>query len=225
MVRARLLGLAAMLACAVLTSCSQGTSASDGDCTSRFRLHGDIYRPAVGLQIPHRGVRIGTAPSVDCEGRAAPQLGDVELFAIPGQEPSQLVIVAEENGDAVYMDDTIPWRERPRLVKDSQQYLTCSGPTRFTGTWRYIDPEDVPNGEDYDSAHIPYTVNFTTREGSGVQLDQWAQVTLQAEITGGTKPVPSAGFLERAMSRNVPVAVTASCHAQSFQVETIRFAS
>lgn len=222
--RARFLALAAMIACALLMSCSPAPSAGEGDCTARVRLHGDTYRPVAGLQTPHRGERVGTAPYVDCEGDTEPGLGDAEVFTVRGHDASRLVIVAEENDDAVYINDTIPWRERPQLVKDSERYVKCSGPARFTGVWRYIEPEDMPNGEDYASAQAPYIGNFTTRTGTGVRLARWAQVTVQAEITGDTKPVPSAQFLERAMGKNVPVTVTATCRGKLFQVETIRFA-
>ena len=220
----RLLALIAAVSCAAVVSCSQGPSGNDGDCNARLRLHGDAYRPVDVLHTPHRDERIGTGTYLDCEGEPAPGLGDAQVFAIPGQDSSQLVIVAGEKRDGVYLAEAIPWRERPQLVKDSEHYLKCSGPVRFTGVWRYVEPDDMPNGEDYGSAQVPYTANFSTRKGTRLPLDRWSEVTLQAEITSDTKPVPSAQFLERATSGDVPVTVTATCHGESFHVETIRFA-
>ncbi len=220
---------AAVCCTALLTACSPDTSLGDSPDTAleegynaRFRFHSDLYRPAPGMQTPPRGKSLQTAPFVDCDRNTLPEMGEATLFAVPGHDPATLAIVAEENGDAVYINENIPWSERPQLVKESDQYLTCSGPARFVGNWRWIDPEDMPNMEDYDSARVPYTGNFTTRTGSGVQLDRWAQVTLQAEITADTQPVPSPHFIEQATSGDAPVTVTTTCRGNRFEVATIR---
>lgn len=212
------------LCCAGLVACSDDAGDFVGDCNARILVGDDLFRPANGLHTPPRGRRLGTAPYVDCEGETAPGLGRARLFSVPGQDSATLVLSSEEEGDAVYINETVPWEERPQLIKHAGHYLTCSGPARFTGMWRYIEPEDMPSGEDHDSAKVPYTANFVTRHGSGVGLERWAQVTLQAEITTATRPVPSPELIERATAEGVPVTVTTVCEDGRFRVATIRTA-
>ena len=218
------LALMAVMGCVAVASCSQGSAGSDGDCGADVRLHGDTYRAAPGLHIPHRGEPVGAGTWLDCEGDPVPALGQAQVFTIRSQDPSRLVIVAHDNKDTVFMNDTIAWRQRPQLVKDSEHNLACSGPARFTGIWNYVEPEDMPDMEDYDSARVPYAGNFSVWKGTGVGLDRWAEVTLQAEISSDTETVPSAESLERATTRDVPVTVTATCRGKSFLVDRIRFA-
>ena len=216
----RLVAVVAMLGCVALSSCGPGVEASD--CNVRFSLNGDIYRPASGLQTPHRGERIGTATTVGCDGKTSPKGRKVKLYEVVGHQPEEVVFLGRRS---LYIKETISWRARPQLIKNSERYLTCSGAgARFTGLWRYVEPEDMPNLEDYGSARVPYTAVFSTRQGTGVGLDRWAHVTLQAEVTRDTRPLPTPRFLKRATSGNEPVTVTATCRDQAFQVATMRFA-
>lgn len=219
-----MLALAMASACALSISCSSPDE-FEGECSALVRLDGEVYRPAAGLQVPHRGRSLGNAEFGDCEGDPVPNPQSVPAFAVRGEDPSRLVIVAGESGDFVHVNDTIRRGEAPKLIKESNHYLRCSGPARFTGVWNWVDPEDMPNGEDYASAHVPYTANFTAHEGTGVSLDRWALARLQARVTVETEPVPDAEFLERATGQNAPVAVTTTCRRGRFVVETIRFAT
>jgi hypothetical protein len=220
--RARCFAAIAVVVCLASASCSR-TSANTGDCNADLRLRGDTYRIVSGMHTPHRGEPVGTGTWLDCEGDPVREMGEARTFGIRGHDSPGLVIVAEEGGDVVYMKDTIAWRDRPEWLKESERYLTCNGPARFLGTWDYVDPEDMPNLENYESAQVPYTASFSVWEGTGVGMDSWAIVSLQAEITRDTQPQPSAKFLEKATSQNAPVHVTATCRGGSFLVDSIRF--
>lgn len=209
--------------CALSISCSPEDEL-DGECNARVRLDGEVYRPATGLQLPHRGRSLGNAEFGDCEGDSVPNPDAVPVFAVRGEDPSRVVIVVDEGGDYVHVNEAIQRDETPQIIKDARRYVRCSGPAHFTGMWNWVEPEDMPNGEEYASARVPYTGNFTAQRGTGVGLDRWALVKLQAEITAETRPVPDAAFLERATGQHEPVEVTTTCKGGKFFVASIRSA-
>lgn len=221
--RASLLAVSIGLCCVILAACvdEDDSGGSEGDCNARLLVNGELLRPVSLLQTPPRGERLGAASFVDCEGDVAAGLGRPRLFRVPDHSAGTVVLSSEEGGDVVYLNESVPWEKRPQLIKEAARYLTCSGPAQFTGTWRWIEPEDMPNGEDYDSASVPYTANFVTRRGTGVELERWEQVTLQAEVTAETRPVPSPQLIERATAEDIPVTVTTVCQGRRFRVATI----
>lgn len=219
-----LAGVVALVAAtALLSAC--GDRANEGDCVVRIRYDGDIYRPHSVMLTPRRGESLGVADRVDCDGESLPGESREEVFAVAGVDPSALVMTHEAGGEGVYINTGVPYRERPAILKEGSRFLECNGPASFTGSWGYIDPEDVPGFEDYDTAEVPYTGVFTSRRGRGLALDRWSQITLEAEITAATDPVPSPEFLEKVLVGNDPVVVTTRCRGKGFEVTSIRLAT
>jgi hypothetical protein len=99
-----------------------------------------------------------------------------------------------------------------------------TGSTHRAGAWRWIEPEDPANSETFDSLRVPYTGNFETSDGEGVALDRWATVSLQAEVTAETYPVPDDELFRRATLDREPVQVSLRCRDGAFEVASIRIA-
>ena len=218
-----LAGVVALAATPLVAGCA--TPDEGGECTVKIRYDGDVYRAHNALLTPRRGEALGPADFADCAGETMQSMGQPELYAVAGEDPSVLLISHEEGGDGLYLNEDIRYRDRPAVLKQGAQFLRCTGPARFTASWRYVDPADMPNNEDYESARVPYTAVFTSRRGRGLALDRWSKVTLEAEITSETDPVPSVKFLEDVLAGNAPVAVTARCRGQEFVVTSIRIAT
>lgn len=217
------MGAVAFAAGSLSAGCA--TPEEGGECSVKIRYDGDVYRVHSTLLTPRRGEALGAADFADCQGETMKSMGRAELYSVASEDPSVLVISHEEGGDAVYINEGIRYRDRPAILKEGSQFLTCTGPARFTGSWRYVDGVDMPNNEDYDSARVPYTGVFTSRRGRGLALDRWSQVTLEAEITADTNPVPSPEFLEDVLAGNTRVRVTTRCRDKGFEVTSIQRAT
>jgi hypothetical protein len=214
----------AIAMCAVpLAGCSGGTP-EEPECSARVGYADNTYRPTNGLHTPRRGAALAESSYLGCDGERSDGLGTVQLYEVAGEDPSVVVLAAEEGLDTVYYNDAMTWAKRPEFMKDAEHYLTCSGPARFTGSWRWIEPEDLANSEAFDSLEVPYTGNFETSDGKGVALDRWATVSLQAEVTAETSPVPDGALFRRATLDREPVQVSLRCRDGAFEVAIIRIA-
>lgn len=208
----------------VLGGCSAQDSAEQGDCSATVRLGGEIYRPASTVLMPRAGRPLPSSDYYGCGGEGrVPESGKAELHVAVGLDPDSAVLVRERGEDFVYVRQSMRVRDWPAKLKVASRFPRCRVPASFTGTWTGVDPEDMP-GEDYDVA-VPYTGTFQARRGTGPRLDQWASVMVQARITGATRPVPTARFLERALADQQAVLVTTECRGNTFVVSSITFAA
>ncbi|MCZ4497599.1 MAG: hypothetical protein JWQ74_152 [Marmoricola sp.] len=201
------------------------TAAPDAgrECSADLRIAGEHYRAVNGLMLSRRGASLGSGEFLGCDGTPLPSYGSPTVHRIPGIDPVRAVLVDSEE-PSTYLNKRFAFKDRPDLLKETGDFLKCSGPARFTATWNFVDVEDLPAMSDYAAAHVPYRITFSTSEGTGVGLDRWSQVTTKLLVTAGTDPVPSVAFLERALGKDEPVLVTSRCEDGEYVATSLRFA-
>lgn len=209
------LGLGALLACGLLLACGFDNG-YDGDCNARVRLDGDTFRPVNGLHLPVRGEALGQGEYLDCDGTPVAGLGVPEVFEVVGVDPTVAVLVTDAGSESVYLNTSGRYRDRPKLLKQAEQFPKCRQPAQFVASWNFIDPEDVPSLDDFASAEPPYTVLMKTSEGTGLPLDRWSLMQLEVEVTEATKPTPTGEFLTEANTEGQLIEVETVCSGDNF---------
>lgn len=209
----------------LLTGCGSAASESvQGDCNVKVRYDDAVYRAVTVQLTPRPGRSLGEAEFGNCDGSPLDGAYRGKLFALPGTDTRDAVLLRSDGHDSVYVSESLPARKWPSLVQAATGFPACQRPARFTGTWDTVDPRDIPNTEDIDSVPVPLRVSFTATRGTGLKLDRWSSVSFLARITGDTQPVPSERFLQQAVIYGEPVVVSTTCRGDRFEVRTIRFA-
>ncbi|GAB3561466.1 hypothetical protein GCM10027344_16250 [Spelaeicoccus albus] len=186
-----------------------------------------VYRWVAVNSIPRPGQALGKARFAGCDGsplRTSSYHG--KLFAVPGTDTGETVLLRISGHDSVYVKRSLKRAKWPALVKAAHRPFACEQAVTFTGDWKYADDDGTPDEKGHELTP-PYTGTFTTTHGTGLGLDTWSRVTLDARITSHTHPVPTPRFLKRALAEKNPrhVSVTATCRGRKFDVTTIKFAN
>ncbi len=207
----------------LLVACADG-SGQEGDCNAKIAFDGATFRPVNDLQTPRRGERLGNADYLDCDGTVVAELGKANVFEVAGEEPATVIIVPSDGSDVVYLNSAQRYRDRPKLLKDSVKFQACKQPARFTATLQYIDPEDVPNMDEFASAVPPYTAVVSTSQGRGLPFDRWSEMTLEIEVTDATTPAPTPALLTEANDRDAELVIRTQCSGGAFEATSIDIA-
>ena len=206
-----------------LTACTDG-SGLEGECTMTLMFDERTYRPVNALQNPLRGEELGSAEVLDCDGAVMEGEPRLTVFELAGEDPDDVLIVPRYGRDDVFLNESMRFRDRPQVLKDSVKFPKCTQPARFIATWSYIDPEDFPHMDDFASALPPYTAVVTTSQGRGLPLDRWSSMTLEIEVTDNTVPTPTPELLTAANDDDADLVVRTQCSGTAFEATSIRLA-
>ena len=173
--------------------------------------------------MPRAHRSMGKAAFGDCDGRPLTNDSNTgHLFAIPGVDPDYAVLLQGKDHRALYVPESLPQQQWPRVLRAASRYPHCQQPVRFTGTWFAVEPEAMPHEGDW-TADPPYKASFKARSGHGLDFQRWSHLGLLVQITPRTHPFPGPSFLKRAIDADAPVTVRAICDGNRFEAVSVRF--
>lgn len=182
------------------------------DCGARLRFEGRTYHGTGVVRTPRADGVLGTGTVPTCDGKAVAER--MRVSRIKDVAPA----------DALIADGQV-WvsgkrGSRPAALREANETVPCTDPTRFTGVWIGVEAETRRDHE----LSPPYDATFAVGDGTNLPLDRWAEVEIEARITGETSPVPSRDFVRRALGGARLVTVTAHCEGKRFEVDEVAFA-